>query len=74
MLRKNGIAERAMTDKLPPQWAIDIVHIYDKEWSHDPADLWMEIFGETYSVPVSNYVGSSAEYEFQPVKPPDEIT
>ena len=52
---------------------IDIVHVYKMSRHLKPSDLWMEIFGEAFSVPVSEYVGAETKYEFQPVKPPEEL-
>ena len=54
---------------------IDIVHVYDMQWSHESIHLWMERFGEDGAMPVSGYVvalNDEFQYEFQPVKPPDE--
>ena len=51
----------------------DIVHVYEMPRHLKPLNLWMEIFGEEFSVPVSDYVKAATKYEFQPVKPPDEL-
>ena len=55
---------------------IDIVSIFIREWGHEPGHLCVEIFGEDAVVPVSDYGrglrGDKFQYEFQPVKPPDE--
>ena len=55
---------------------IDIVSIFSREWSHEPIHLCVERFGEDGAMPVSGYVtgfqGDVFQYEFQPVKPPDE--
>ena len=54
----------------------DIVSIYDRQWSHEPINLWVARFGEDGAVPVSGHVtgamGGTFQYEFQPVKPPEE--
>ena len=50
----------------------DIVHIYEMPRHLEPLNLWMEIFGEKFSVPVSDYVKAATKYKFQPVKPPEE--
>ena len=81
---REGGGENAMTwtTELPttPGWyyrrlvsttheEFDIFHVYEMQWSHEPINLWMERFGEDGATPVSVCVG----YEFQPVKPPDDI-
>ena len=53
---------------------LDIVHVYERPRHLKPINLWMEIFGEKYSIPVSDYVKEATKYEFKPVKPPDEKT
>ena len=55
----------------PAHEAIDIVHVYEMPRHLKPINLWMEIFGEKFSVPVSDYVKAATKYEFQPVKPPE---
>ena len=55
---------------------MDIVSIYESQWSHEPIPLLLvERFGEDGAMPVSGYVtgfqGDVFQYEFQPVKPPD---
>ena len=55
---------------------IDIVSIFMREWSHEPSYLCVATFGGEGEVPLSGHVtgfqGKKFQYEFQPVKPPEE--
>ena len=54
----------------------DIVSIFSRQWSHEPIALYVERFWEEGAEPVSGYVtgvmGGTFQYEFQPVKLPEE--
>lgn len=55
---------------------IDIVSIFRREWSHEPGYLCVATFWGEGEVPLSGYVTGfrrvKFQYEFQPVKPPEE--